>query len=451
MATTTLTADSQAIALLCSTLALPPRSELKPLAPREWNQLATQIKQSPRARPGELLGLNEEELAAELGLPRELARRLVALLARGGQLAFELERLTSRGLWLLTRADDEYPPLWKRRLRAQAPPVVFGAGSQSLLDQRSLAVVGSREVDPPGLEFAEMVGRRCARDGLAVVSGAARGVDITAMLAAIDSGGSSVGVLADSLEKTAQRRELREPIIDGNLTLITPYHPAARFNVGHAMRRNALIYCMAEAAVVVASSPQKGGTTAGALENLKAAWVPLYVRDDGSEGNAALIRQGARPFPSEELDPEAPLPLSAADEQPTELTIADAKTRLAKPSVAVEASPPLQEEPPAVGETAVETPEASPAEPDSAMQTDGAPVEEDIANADLFVIVWPRLAAYLLDERSEREVADRFQLELSQARAWLKRAVAEGLAQRLASKKRYVVTERQSSLFAADR
>ncbi|MCP9487848.1 MAG: hypothetical protein MSC30_18570 [Gaiellaceae bacterium MAG52_C11] len=127
MATTTLTADSQAIALLCSTLALPPRSELKPLAPREWNQLATQIKQSPRVRPGELLELNDEELA-ELGLPRELARRLVALLARGGQLAFELEQLTSRGLWLLTRADDEYPPLWKRRLRAQAPPVVFGAG-----------------------------------------------------------------------------------------------------------------------------------------------------------------------------------------------------------------------------------------------------------------------------------------------------------------------------------
>ncbi len=447
--TTTLTADSQAIALLCSTLALPPRSELKPLAPREWNQLATQIKQSARARPGELLGLNEDELAAEFGLPRELARRLVALLARGGQLAFGLERLTSRGLWLLTRADDEYPPLWKRRLRAQAPPVVFGAGSQSLLDQRSLAVVGSRDVDPSGLEFAEMVGRRCARDGLAVVSGAARGVDITAMLAVIDSGGSSVGVLADSLEKTAQRRELREPIIDGNLTLITPYHPAARFNVGHAMRRNALIYCMAEAAVVVASSRQKGGTTAGALENLKAAWVPLYVRDDGSEGNAALIRQGARPFPSEELDPEAPLPLRAADEQPTELAIADAKIRVGKPFVAVEASPPLQKEPPAVDETAVEAPEASPAELDSTVQTDGVPAEADVA--DVFVFVWPRLAAYLLDERSEREVAERFQLELSQTRAWLKRAVAEGLVQRLASKKRYVVTERQSSLFAADR
>lgn len=449
MATTTLTADSQAIALLCSTLALPPRSELKPLAPREWNQLATQIKQSPRARPGELLGLNENELGVEFGLPRELARRLVALLARGGQLAFELERLTSRGLWLLTRADDEYPPLWKRRLRAQAPPVVFGAGPQSLLDQRSLAVVGSRNVDPSGLEFAEMLGRRCARDGLAVVSGAARGVDITAMLAAIDSGGSSVGVLADSLEKTAQRRELREPIIDGNLTLITPYHPAARFNVGHAMRRNALIYCMAEAAVVVASSPQKGGTTAGALENLKAAWVPLYVRDDGSEGNSALIQQGALPFPSETLDPDAPLPLSAAAEQSTELTISDATISIGESFVAAKASRTPQEESPAVEETPMKTLEASPAEPDNAVQTDGVPAEADVA--DVFVSVWPRLAAYLLDERSEREVAERFQLELSQTRAWLKRAVAEGLAQRLASKKRYVVTERQSSLFAADR
>lgn len=449
MATTTLTADSQAIALLCSTLALPPRSELKPLAPREWNQLATQIKQSPRARPGELLGLNEDELAAELGLPRELARRLVALLARGGQLAFELERLTSRGLWLLTRADDAYPSLWKRRLRAQAPPVVFGAGSQSLLDQRSLAVVGSRDVDPSGLEFAEMLGRRCARGGLAVVSGAARGVDITAMLAAIDSGGSSVGVLADSLEKTAQRRELREPIIDGNLTLITPYHPAARFNVGHAMRRNALIYCMAEAAVVVASNRQRGGTTAGALENLKAAWVPLYVRDDGSEGNSALIQQGALPFPHEALDPDVPFPPSAAAGQSRELRISDTTISGGKSLLATKASRTRQKESPAVEETPIKTPQASPAEANSAVQTDGVPIETDVA--DVFVVVWPRLAAYLLDERSEREVAERFQLELSQTRAWLKRAVAEGLAQRLASKKRYVVTGRQSSLFAADR
>jgi predicted Rossmann fold nucleotide-binding protein DprA/Smf involved in DNA uptake len=451
MAITTLTADSHAIALLCSTLALPPRTELKPLAPHEWNQLATQIKQSPLGRPGELLGKNEDELAAELALPRELARRLVALLARGGQLAFELERLTNRGLWLLTRADDEYPLLWKRRLRAQAPPVVFGAGSQSLLDQRSLAVVGSRDVDRSGLEFAEMLGRRCAREGLAVASGAARGVDITAMLSAINSGGNSVGVLADSLEKTAQRRELREPIIDGNLTLITPYHPAARFNVGHAMRRNALIYCMAEAAVVVASSRQKGGTSAGALENLKAAWVPLYVRDDGSEGNADLIRQGALPFPSEALDPDAPLPVTAVAEQPTELTIAHASIGVGKSVVAARASRPFDDQPPAVDETTTETPARSPTEADSAVQTDGMPTEPAVVEADLFMFVWPRLAAYLLDERSEREVAERFQLELSQTRAWLKRAVTEGLAERLASKRRYVVTERQSSLFAADR
>ncbi|MCP9487813.1 MAG: hypothetical protein MSC30_18390, partial [Gaiellaceae bacterium MAG52_C11] len=87
---------------------------------------------------------------------------------------------------------------------------------------------------------------------------------------------------------------------------------------------------------------------------------------------------------------------------------------------------------------------------DDAELTDRAPVATGTSQ-DIFVLVWPRLAAYLLDERSEREVAESFEIELSQTRAWLKRAVAEGLAQRLTSKRRYVVSGQQRSLFAADR
>jgi predicted Rossmann fold nucleotide-binding protein DprA/Smf involved in DNA uptake len=262
------------------------------------------------------------------------------------------------------------------------------------------------------------------------------------MLAAVDAGGTSVGVLADSLEKTAQRRELREPIIEGTLALITPYHPAARFNVGHAMRRNSLIYCMAEAAVVVASAREKGGTTAGAIENLKTGWVPLYVRDDGTEGNADLIRRGGLPLPSDALDPEAPLPLAGAVEQPQELTLTGYMSDAdATPAAASKRVPQLgtSPEPPALGEF---TSAASVGEERYAADSAGRP------DTEIFALAWPQIAAYLAEERSERDVSERFQLELSQTRAWLKRAVDEGLAKRLASKRRYIVSDRQRSLFA---
>jgi predicted Rossmann fold nucleotide-binding protein DprA/Smf involved in DNA uptake len=64
------------------------------------------------------------------------------------------------------------------------------------------------------------------------------------------------------------------------------------------MARNRYIYCLADAAVVMAA-----GTENGAAENLKHGWVPLWVKEHGDQnsGNAALVQQGARWLPGGEL------------------------------------------------------------------------------------------------------------------------------------------------------
>src|SRR5690606_42161140 len=85
----------------------------------------------------------------------------------------------------------------------------------------------------------------------------------------------------------------------GDLVLVSPFNPEAGFNVGNAMARNKHIYCLSDAAVVVNSKPDKGGTWTGATEDLKSGWVPLWVqhKDDPASGNAALVQKGARWFP----------------------------------------------------------------------------------------------------------------------------------------------------------
>ena len=102
------------------------------------------------------------------------------------------------------------------------------------------------------------------------------------MRGALEAGGNACGVLADSLEKTTMNREHRNLLIDGQLVLISPYDPSAGFNVGNAMQRNKLIYALADASLVVSSDVDKGGTWAGAVEQLdKLKVVPVYVRIDG--------------------------------------------------------------------------------------------------------------------------------------------------------------------------
>jgi predicted Rossmann fold nucleotide-binding protein DprA/Smf involved in DNA uptake len=241
-----------------------------------------------------------------------------------------------------------------------------------------------------------------------VFSGGARGVDIAAMLAAVDAGGCAVGVLADSLEKLGQRRELRTPIVENELTLISPFHPAAPFNIGNAMRRNRLVYCLADAAVIVASDAESGGTRAGALENLKAQWVPLHVRADGSSGNNDLVRRGGKPMTDQTVNGEEPLSLDGPNLAPQLLLD---------------------------GEQEEESPEQS------------APPAE----TDIYRLAWPQLEAFLLEPRTAKEVAEMFTLELAQARKWLKRALEEGKVTRASAHYQRIDADAQPQLWDENR
>lgn len=287
------THDTQAIVLLCAPIAV---GDAKPLTPSEWAKLASAIHASELHRPGALVGLPSADLADGLGIETGLADRIAALLDRGGTLAFELERLESRGIWVVTRSDDEYPELLRKRLGLRAPAVLFGAGRREVVAGVGVAVVGSRDASADALELAEDLGRSAARERATIVSGAARGVDRTAMNGAMEIGGSAVGVVPDGLVRMTQQPDVRSALADERLTLVTPYPPEARFNVGYAMGRNKLIYCLADAAVVVATSTASGGTWAGAIENLKAGWVPLWVWDSPSAppGNRELLALGGR-------------------------------------------------------------------------------------------------------------------------------------------------------------
>jgi DNA processing protein len=427
-----LTPDSQVITLLCTTLALPRGT--KALTPTEWASLATTIHRSEIRRPGELLGRSAADIEGALGLSGAAASTVETLLRRGGQLAFELERLSGRGIWLVTRADDLYPERLKERLKATAPPVLFGCGRQEHLRRHGVAVVGSRDADEASTDFATALGRRLASDDTALISGAARGVDTTAMLAAADSGGIAIGLVADALEKVVRRQDLRAYIADGAITLLSAYHPEARFTVGNAMRRNRLIYCLSELAVVVASGDQ-GGTWQGALENLKAGWVPLFVRNGSAAppANLNLIRAGGQALSRGDLD-EARLLERLMDRRPSK------QLKVSLDEAQEPPSPPL-----AVSGATKETGAGGGAFDDQNNQP-----PRPSTDVDAFALVWPALEAFLCEPHTEREVADHLGLELSQSRAWLKRACDEGQLERLDRPRRYRLGGRRAQLFNND-
>jgi DNA processing protein len=414
-----LSSDAQAIALACSGLGRRDGGA-KPLTPSEWHRLSLSMRRAdPQLRPGHLLAMSAEDMRDRLDLPDEAINRLVALLSRGGQLAFEVEHLSRRGIWLLTRADDDYPKLLKDRLRATSPPVLYCSGRRGLVATDALAIVGSRNVDDAGIAYSRALAERCVKQGLAVVSGAARGVDWTAMTAALEAGGTAIGVLADPLERMIKRHELRRALADDQLLLLSPFQPSARWHAGNAMSRNRLIYGLARAAVVVASAEGSGGTWNGAIENLEHRWVPVFVRDDATAGARGLIAHGA-----------IALPESSAPDDLRDLFV-PAQTSL----LDVAADEPSPER--TVAEPTVEASSAMLLD-DSVLARDEI-VPHSTMPADVFFgMVWNALSGYLVEPRRPEDVAKTFDVAVPQAKAWLARAVDEGRAEKMTRPVRYV-------------
>jgi predicted Rossmann fold nucleotide-binding protein DprA/Smf involved in DNA uptake len=284
--------NTQAVLLLTAHFAKARNGAVKPLTPKEWGRFALWLKEKSltpeqlmTGQPGELLdGWSDKAITLE---------RIESLMDRGSALALAMEKWLRAGLWVMTRSDPDYPVRLKKRLRTDSPAILFGCGNRALLNSGGLAVVGSRNTTEQDLAYSRDLGAQAAGNGYSIVSGGARGVDEAAMLGALESEGTVIGILADNLLRACSTAKYRKYLMANNLVLISTFYPEVGFNAGNAMQRNKYIYCLSDAAMVVHSG-EKGGTWSGAMENVKKQWVPLWVKrtSDPKAGNAAIVTAG---------------------------------------------------------------------------------------------------------------------------------------------------------------
>lgn len=416
--------DAQAILLLCGRLGSHDNGSAKPLTRNQYNEVANWLN-NQGLRPGALLENDVQERLSAFGDSGPLTEdRLRSLLKRGTALALAVEEWTNKGGWILARSDENYPSQFREHLRHLAPPILYGVGDPDLLEEKGISMVGSRNSDDDSLAFVRDLARRCVQEGLAVVSGGARGVDQASMDAALEAGGIVIGALANGLAKTSRKKKYREAITGGRLTLISAYHPNSRFQVWKAMDRNKHIYALSRAAVVAHSAKGSGGTWAGATENLEHDWVPLFVNAEPpvSEGNQALLEMGGHPIDRRVLHEDVEL----------RDWFASSNSLDALPTLFDAAEPP----PDSVSEEGSAQPGAD--------EHDSLPSEDQKVD-ELFPLVWPAIRALLNEPRGEQDVRDHFDdLHLGQARDWLMEAVERGLAVREERPVRYTLAENHS-------
>lgn len=292
----------QVVLLLTVCFSSPGKGDPKPLTPSEWHIFCSWLDERGQSLDQFLLKNDTRQILEGWNNQRITADRIRSLLARAGALGLSLERWYRVGLWIMTCFDDDYPSRLKNRLPYR-PPVFFGCGNRKLLNSGGIAVIGSRNVTEEDIKYTRSLGAEIVSQGYSVVSGGARGVDDAAMSGAMTQEGTVIGVLSDNLMRAATSSKYRKSLLAGDLALVSSVNPEAGFNVGNAMVRNKYVYCLSDAAIVIESTKDKGGTWSGAVENLSNRWVPLWVKSTNNKdsGNHRLVAKGGEWIPDDEL------------------------------------------------------------------------------------------------------------------------------------------------------
>ncbi len=205
-------------------------------------------------------------------------------------------KVEKAGAWLLTLADETYPPLLKTL--PDAPVVLYVKGTLLPPDQNALSVVGTRKATHYGMEAAYRLSGALARQGVTIVSGLAHGIDTSAHRGAVEAGGRTIAVLGSGIDQIypADNRELAQAI-EQNGALLSEFPLGTAPEGRNFPRRNRIISGIA-LGVLVIEAPEGSGaliTADMAAEQGRDVFaVPGNIFSQASRGANRLIQEGAK-------------------------------------------------------------------------------------------------------------------------------------------------------------
>lgn len=255
-------------------------------------------------------GESQRKLLAAFGLPEAVfsAGRLAARSVIGDRadLLFDfdpaaevdrsIEWASRPGQHILTLVDDAYP---KALLEIADPPsLLYVRGNPTILKMRCLAMVGSRNATPQGLQTAENFARTLAAKGLCIVSGLALGIDAAAHRGALSAGGDTIAVIGTGADRIypARNKELALAIVEHG-AIISEFPLGTPSIAANFPRRNRIISGLSCGVLVVEAAPESGSLITARLageQGREVFAIPGSIHSPVARGCHKLIKQGAK-------------------------------------------------------------------------------------------------------------------------------------------------------------
>jgi DNA processing protein len=274
-------------------------AHLKNWKTEKINKLIIDILVSQKLSFEDFFNLSEQDWKEQFDINEKEAAGLTEAKSDIPNLSFLAENLYQQGFEIIPINSDKYSIVLKENLKLRySPPVLYAKGTVQLLNEDCAAVVGSRNAGETSIKFTENLSIELAKKFKVVVSGFAKGVDKTALDSSIKNNGNSIIVLPQGILTFASGFKKYYPqLVEGQILVVSTFHPNVQWSVGLAMARNIYIYGLAKE-IYVAESGESGGTWNGALDGLKKG-RKVYVRlpeENEKNANLQLIEKGGIPI-----------------------------------------------------------------------------------------------------------------------------------------------------------
>ena len=205
-----------------------------------------------------------------------------------------IENIENSEIAILTQDDEEYP---KTLLGIDdAPKVLYAKGDLSLLNDKGLAIVGTRMPSNYGVYVTNKFAEDLAKAGFVIISGLAYGVDSISHKKALEVGGKTIAVLGSGFNHIypEAHTNLANEIAEKGL-LLSEYSPFTRPTKFTFPKRNRIIAGLSQGILIIEASARSGTihTKEFALDYGKDLFaVPGNINSLKSELPNSLIKSG---------------------------------------------------------------------------------------------------------------------------------------------------------------
>jgi DNA processing protein len=209
----------------------------------------------------------------------------------------ELARAAAANVTVISVDHCAYPSQLKQIY--DPPLILYVRGSDAVISQPGIALVGTRHPTPYGLGMAERLACDLAARGLIIFSGMARGVDTAGHRGALAGKGKTVAVFGTGVDVIYPKENTRlmEQILAAGGAVISEF-PMGTFAAPQNFPiRNRIISGISLGVLVVEAAEYSGTriTARCALEQSRDVYaVPGNVTNKNSWGPNTLIKQGAK-------------------------------------------------------------------------------------------------------------------------------------------------------------